>query len=86
MGGPQGPEQATAARPAGAPEASSAAGPVPPGADPTIASLLTQADLGHADLFRIQVAACMASFEAQRNTSAVSAMNQGLSTLVKSAE
>ncbi|WP_028588045.1 hypothetical protein [Desulfocurvus vexinensis] len=56
------------------------------GADATIASLLGQADLGHADLFRIQVAACMASFEAQRNTSVISAMNQGLGTLVKSSE
>jgi hypothetical protein len=82
--GPQAPEGAPAIRPAG--EAQAPARAEAPGADPTIASLLGQDDLAHADLFRIQVAACMASFEAQRNTSVVSAMNQGLGTLVKSAE
>jgi len=49
-----------------------------------IAGVLAQDQLGHADIFRVQVMACMASFQAQKNSSVVSAMTQGLSTLVKS--
>lgn len=49
----------------------------------TMMQVLSKDALSHADLYRVQVMAGMASIEAQRNASAVSAMDRGLKTMLK---